>query len=458
MKKQCPILELRHGLPLLCVSIICNVCSIDMIYVQDFTDAWFIVFTQTDLPFAADFDFAFANDAPRSFAFVSNGAAQEQCKSQAKVRQVKTETTWQALPEIPDGFKGKWKLLEQMLSFEINARLTDSPNTCVSTLFSRAKGMAGVMKRCSRKRHHRLNASKVIVDAIRNCIGSRDYASIPDHVENIIQDVMCPYHQETLLRKDTANPRIKALGKLIDDLPRCQETMDLIFEKWLHAIVEIDTPAPAPLQLPDAGIPSPLSLTKTTPYHAKLSDDCEVFRALTAQVHKSLTKADRKYGFIYMFWDQRTFGMIKIGRTIDLKQRLEEWNTQCKTTHDYHRTFEDGEPLNIPHVQRIEKLMHIELGNYRKKRICDGCNRKHIEWFDISAEKAKKVYQKLQDWIIQKPYAEDGGGNWVIRPEMLESLSQVCKPVVFSEPIRVVRPRSSLPMTRPKLRRFTASK
>lgn len=457
MKKWCPRPQLRHNLSLLYVSTTGHVCSVDKIHAQNFTDAEFLAFNRTDFTFAAESESCFVEDIYRSFTLVANGAAQEIRKPQVELRLVKTETTWHDLPQIEVGFKGKWKLLEQMLPRGINARLTDRPNTCVSTIFSQKKGMAGKMKRCSREHHHRINALKVVVDAIRSCIGSRDYTRIPDHIENIIQAVMCIHHQETLLRKNTANSRIKALGKLIDDLPRCQPKLADMFEEWLRVIVEIGTPGPAPLQLRDARIASPLPMTKTTPYHARLSDDCELTRALTVQVHKPLKKEDRKYGFIYMFWDQQTFGMIKIGRTVNLEQRLKNWNTQCKTTHQYHQTLKDGEPLEIPHVQRIEKLMHIELGNYRRKRICDGCSQKHIEWFDISAEKAKEVYQKWQDWIIQKPYAEDGGGNWVIRPEMLDSLSQVCRPVVFSESKKVPRPRTSRPRVRPKLRRSTAS-
>jgi predicted Fe-S protein YdhL (DUF1289 family) len=312
------------------------------------------------------------------------------------------------------------------------------------------------MERCSKERHPRLNALKITVDAFRICVSSCDYSSLPTHVGRLIQDVMCPYHQTVSLRRNTTSHRMDALRKLINDLPRCQKSMVLLFATWLQAIAKIDTPAS--LQVVDPRTPSPLPLTKSTPYHAKSSNECEVSRALSAKVRKSLTDEDRKDGFIYMFWDQKTFGMIKIGRTIDLEQRLKQWNDKCRTTHHYHRTSQDGESLKIPHVQRIEKLMHIELGNYRKKRICNGCGRTHIEWFDISAEKAKEVYQKWEDWIMQKPYAQDVAGNWVVRPEMLESLSQVCKPVVFSQPVKIVRPRPSLPRTRSKPRRSLASK
>lgn len=312
------------------------------------------------------------------------------------------------------------------------------------------------MKRCSTRRQPHLNAVEITVDAVRSCVSSRDYSNIPKHIKRLIKNVMCPFHQTMSLRKTTANPRMEMLRKLIETLPRCQESMVLIFAQWLEAILKINKPEL--LRLVDSRSSSPLPLAKSITYHPDKSNDCTLALVLKATVQKPLTNQDLKSGFIYMFWDQKHFGMIKIGRTNDLARRLKEWNRDCKVTHHYHRTPQDGEPVNIPHVQRIEKLMHLELGNYHKKRICAGCGRTHIEWFDISAEKAKQVYQKWQDWIMQKPYAQDDSGNWVIRPEMLESLSEVCTPVVFAQPVKVVRPRPSLPTTRSKPRRSLASK
>ncbi|KAF9694884.1 hypothetical protein EKO04_006815 [Ascochyta lentis] len=160
----------------------------------------------------------------------------------------------------------------------------------------------------------------------------------------------------------------------------------------------------------------------------------ELAKALRLKAAKPLSEADKKDGFIYTFWDQQNFGMIKIGRTNNLERRINEWNTQCKVTHHYHQSSHDGQPSKapeIPHVQRIEKLMNIELSNYRKKRVCDGCSKTHIEWFDIDEAKASKVFQKWRDWICQRPYALDHEGNWTIRPDMLDSFSEVCEPIVF---------------------------
>jgi hypothetical protein len=43
---------------------------------------------------------------------------------------------------------------------------------------------------------------------------------------------------------------------------------------------------------------------------------------------------------------------------------------------------------------------------------------------------ALKVFQKWQDWITQEPYMFDvRTGEWVLRPDMMETLSQVCEPV-----------------------------
>jgi predicted Fe-S protein YdhL (DUF1289 family) len=388
-------------------------------------------------------DITFAKGVPQSFTFGVGNVAQEKREPRVTTPQVKTETTPKAFLKIPHGCKEKWKLLEQILPFEINTRLVDDPTVCVATQVKK-------MKRCQEAHRSLLNTVNITVDAIRNCVSRRDYSSLPQHIECLIQDVMCPLHQRVVLCRSTKSPRMDALRDLIGGFPRTHARMVPIFEDWVQAIIKIANSES--LRVANPTTPSPLPLSKWTPYHAKQSNDCEMIRALTARASEPLTEADRKYGFIYMFWDQQTFGMIKVGRTVDLEQRLKQWNAQCKMTHYYHQYSQDGEPSKIPHCQRIEKLLHIELSNYRKKRICDGCGRTHIEWFDISAERAKKVYRKWQDWIMQEPYAQDDTGNWTLRPDMLGTLREVCKPVVFSDPIVPTRPRRSLQRAQVKQR------
>lgn len=407
---------------------------------------------RTVLRFESKYETAFGEGTSQGFIFAANNAGQVNHETQAATPQVETEnsgagTTTKACREFPYGCKKDRTLLEQILPFEINTRLIEDPNRCVAT-------QVKAKSRCVRVHQVRPNAVKTTVDAIRSCVDDSDYSHLPYHIERLMRAVTCPLHQTVALRKNIANPRMNRLCDLISTLPQRRDDIVTIFANWLQAITDIDTLTSLSHAKPSK--PSPPRLSKSVPYHAKESDGCHIAKALNAKVNESLTDEDKKDGFIYMFWDQQNFGMIKVGRTIDLEQRLKQWNAQCKIMHHYHQSSQEGEPLKIPHCQRIERLMHIELRNYRKKRTCDGCGRTHLEWFDISAEKAKKVYQKWQDWILQKPYAQDDAGDWVIRPEMLDTLSQVCKPVTFSDRIVTARRRQSLPKTRVRRRSLRA--
>lgn len=153
---------------------------------------------------------------------------------------------------------------------------------------------------------------------------------------------------------------------------------------------------------------------------------------LRSAIKMPLTKQDLEKGFVYMFWDQRNFGMVKIGRTVNLQQRLKQWKRQCKVTHHYHHAQESSMQM-APHVSHIEKLIHIELYNFRKKRRCDGCGRTHREWFEVSAVKVQRVFQKWKEWILRSPYSMNDEGEWVVNAELDDTLSRVCQPINLSD-------------------------
>ncbi|KAJ8111738.1 hypothetical protein OPT61_g5739 [Boeremia exigua] len=335
--------------------------------------------------------------------------------------------------------KGLRKILEHILPFELRARLSQTPNKCVATQV-RAKGS------CPWKRRGSLSMVEMHLAHIRLCVDNNDYFALPGHIENLVKVVTCTRHQKVALADDIRQPRMQALRDLMVDLPhQHMETVTGLGE-WLKAISNDTEPASAP------GLTSSLRLhmnwnsgsttssstgdtvafqtSKFIPYRATQSSALAITMALKSQIIAPLTKHDRKYGFIYMFWNQQSFGMIKIGRTNNLTRRLAEWNRQCKIDHQY---CQQGVFQEIPHVPRIERLMHAELINYRRTSECDGCGRNHKEWFDIDEAKARKVYQKWHNWIVQKPYARDQNGNWTIRAEMRASVAEVCTPVNLSD-------------------------
>jgi hypothetical protein len=57
----------------------------------------------------------------------------------------------------------------------------------------------------------------------------------------------------------------------------------------------------------------------------------------------------------------------------------------------------------VPHVHRVERLIHLELGDVRVRDLgrCEECGKEHREWFEVSAEKQalKRVDECIRRWV-----------------------------------------------------------
>lgn len=275
------------------------------------------------------------------------------------------------------------------------------------------------------------------IDNIVRCMTDRTFSDLPDQFRKVVSVVMCRAHQLDAFQS------IEVLQSIIRNLANLHNHYISAFDTWIKAITKCDmstmlvqttTNHASP---PEEGVPfraaAPVIsfVSAFTPFTPILSSTGAIADALRSAIGQPLTKQDLKKGFIYMFWDQQNFGMVKIGRTNNLERRLKEWNKECKVTHYYHHS-QESKVQEIPHVSRIEKLMHIELGNFRRKRKCNGCGRLHKEWFEIGAVQVLKVFQKWRTWILKSPYSLDGNLEWKVKPEMLETMFEVCQPTGLS--------------------------
>jgi len=55
-----------------------------------------------------------------------------------------------------------------------------------------------------------------------------------------------------------------------------------------------------------------------------------------------------------------------------------------------------------PHVHRVERLIHIELGEKRVKQAkCGMCGKEHREWFEVEAtrEGLRSVDEVVKRWV-----------------------------------------------------------
>ncbi|KAK5230993.1 hypothetical protein LTR72_000173 [Exophiala xenobiotica] len=108
---------------------------------------------------------------------------------------------------------------------------------------------------------------------------------------------------------------------------------------------------------------------------------------------------------------QRTM-MLKIGRAENVHRRMTQWTKQCgqNITLIRYYPYTTGTASNhnhvlgrkVPHVQRIERLIHLELAEKRVvKSECDQCGRVHQEWFEIEATRAglRSVDEVVRRWV-----------------------------------------------------------
>lgn len=117
---------------------------------------------------------------------------------------------------------------------------------------------------------------------------------------------------------------------------------------------------------------------------------------------------------------------LKIGRTSNVQRRLNEWSRQCSHHLTLIRYYpytpstpspaglqpggnqENGSAAlkpgrKVPHVHRVERLIHLELGDVRVRDMvrCQECGKEHREWFEVPADKQalKRVDECIRRWV-----------------------------------------------------------
>ncbi|OJD26256.1 hypothetical protein ACJ73_02375 [Blastomyces percursus] len=106
---------------------------------------------------------------------------------------------------------------------------------------------------------------------------------------------------------------------------------------------------------------------------------------------------------------------LKIGRAANVHRRMNQWKEQCGHNLTLMRYYpyasaspsvHPGAPLpprKVPHVHKVERLVHLELADRRVKlqEPCEGCGRKHKEWFEIKAdrEQLRMVDACVKRWV-----------------------------------------------------------
>jgi hypothetical protein len=164
---------------------------------------------------------------------------------------------------------------------------------------------------------------------------------------------------------------------------------------------------------------------------------------------RPLKKSDIKYqGSMYIFSQRGNFGHLKIGRSGNVSRRLKQWNKQCKKTMEIYfpvsvKNKDESMPdmQQVPHISRVEALVHLELYHHRRiEHKCPGCDKLHLEWFEVSKDIAIGVVRKWSAWMATLPYEKhmkDGEEQWILKSEEREQerLDKLCRPgITFSTP------------------------
>jgi hypothetical protein len=345
-------------------------------------------------------------------------------------------------PTTPtEAYKGLRAILEHTIPSRVRARLQSAPKQCVATLVKTP------WETCSRTATGSGIHAEKILDDISRCIKHKSYSALPEHLEQLVGTVTCSQHRKSALQplkqRSEKRPDISRLNELSDFIRSYRFASDhdrSIFLAWSNAIATEIPPAPllcstqkdaliaASIKTQPTKVSGPvpkIDLPNFLPYKSAPVTDAKIAKDLEKAMKKNLTEYDLKHGYIYRFWDIGNFGMVKIGRTDDLDRRMKEWS-RCKQTHSYHTSTHQ---TSVAHVQRVERLIHIELINSRRKLPCSVCPKAkiHKEWFNVSEQRAQQVSQKWHDWMLKEPYAEDAQGKWVLKPEMLDTIPELCK-------------------------------
>jgi hypothetical protein len=139
-------------------------------------------------------------------------------------------------------------------------------------------------------------------------------------------------------------------------------------------------------------------------------------------------------GSIYICWYEGSPQILRIGRTTrNVEQRLLHWRNKCRVQYISDPYLYNGTAMETSFVAHVERLIHVELKNYRMDVFCEGCGKTHTELFRVSKEPVLKVFQKWKDWVAREPYMSTGNGRWMLKPSFLAHAREICRPLAMKE-------------------------
>ncbi|KAJ5101072.1 hypothetical protein N7456_007124 [Penicillium angulare] len=318
----------------------------------------------------------------------------------------------------------------RIIPLEIPARLFDDNSKCPAWKIGD--------RRCGNRRS---------VGSILHIIAeleSVDMIDILHQIKRLVEMTMCGAHQRVALKELQARkPEFDKFDKLeLDQLiQQSSESQLLAFISWICSLSdqaglwrdqEILSSTSPRLNSRSADI-NPIQGFKPfgfRPLSGTLADNIKNL------LHTNLKprECDKK-GFIYIFWHQGNFGFLKIGLSGHVDRRFKEWAKQCKKkVGEYYPKRENTEiSKEIPHIYRVEALVHLELIQHRRiETKCHGCAKSHNEWFEVSLDSAIDVVRKWSTWMQTEPYERRivaGKEQFVLKSPDCSLVNSLCQPL-----------------------------
>ncbi|KAJ5813738.1 uncharacterized protein N7503_000488 [Penicillium pulvis] len=264
-------------------------------------------------------------------------------------------------------------------------------------------------------------------------------------IQNLIEVVFCAIHQKVALKETILwKEEFEEVSKIQD-----YESMITIENKRLWALLRWGC------LLKQEALSQPISTSllqhtvekETLPINPIQEFKHYVSKRLSGTISEELamlltrplTQSDLKHqGSMYIFWQPRNFGHLKIGGSVNVPCRLDQWNKQCKKTMETifpeNVKEEDDKTVDsqqVPHISRVEALVHLELLRHRRiEKKCPGCLKSHVEWFEIPKDIAIGVVRKWSTWMLTLPYEKqmrDGKEQWILKSTERENLANLCR-------------------------------
>ncbi|KAK7206783.1 meiotically up-regulated gene 113-domain-containing protein [Myxozyma melibiosi] len=163
------------------------------------------------------------------------------------------------------------------------------------------------------------------------------------------------------------------------------------------------------------------------PYTISPQTRARYTKLLAAELNKPISQADEA-GYIYIYelqpskphdranLDANALLFLKIGRTVNVPRRIEQWSRQCSHAVLLTGHFPSPPPPTAAHakgakcaaVHRAERLIHLDLRSRFAcsatdegftVAACAGCGRRHTEWFAVRRRDAHLVVESIGRWV-----------------------------------------------------------